>query len=307
MLKKSELFGKGEVEIDLAEFVTEEETRRELIKKFASSVKKTVTSKDYKPPLLPEVAVRLSEMVDKPNVSIKEVESAVVRDPTVAARVVAVANSVFYSRGATVKSLKDAIMRLGLAEVRDVAFQAVAKTTIFRVPGFTDRMRELFTAAQASGMFAKKICQILKFQSESAYLCGLLHDMGEAIILGIAAPRGKDQGAMSPLEKAALFDAIRVYHARTGAMVASMWGLPNMVCDAVLHHHKSELSEDPAQMALVTAVSDLMARHVGIGVEKSPVDPMKEPLFYKLNLSPSDVGTLLSFAEEVFTHRDALD
>jgi HD-like signal output (HDOD) protein len=198
-------------------------------------------------------------------------------------------------------------MRLGLTEVRDVAFQAVAKTTIFRVPGFTDRMRELFTAAQASGLFAKRICQILKFQSESAYLCGLLHDMGEAIILGIAAPRSKEQGPMPPLEKEALFETINVYHARTGAMVSAMWGLPNMVCDAILHHHKPELSEDPTQMALVIAVADLMSEHVGLGVYQRTIDPMKEPLFYKLNLSPSDVANLLSFAEEVGEHREALD
>jgi HD-like signal output (HDOD) protein len=225
----------------------------------------------------------------------------------VAARIVAVANSVFYSRGAQCRSLKDAIMRLGLAEVRDVAFQAVAKTTIFRAPGFSDRMRELFEAAQAAGLFARRICQILKYQSESAYLCGLLHDMGEAIILGVAVPRSREKSPMTIIEKEALLEAVQLYHAQTGAMVSAMWGLPEMVRDAIMLHHTPERSTDPSQMAVVTAVADLMLTHVGFGVPKRTLKPLDEPLFYKLNLTPSDVEKLLAFAEEVYENRSALD
>ena len=307
MLDKSIYFGKGEAVIDLSEFEAEERERLALVKKYAGMVRQAVMDKNFKPPMLPETAIRLTEMVDKTDVSIKEVESAVVLDPTVAARIVAVANSVFYSRGAQVRSLKDAIMRLGLAEVRDVAFQAVAKTTIFRAPGFSDRMRELFEAAQATGLFARKICQILKYQSESAYLCGLLHDMGEAIILGVAVPRSKEKAPVTAIEKEALLEAVQLYHAQTGAMVSAMWGLPDMVCNAVLFHHHPERSDDPSQMATVTAVADLMLAHVGFGVSARPVSPLEEPLFYKLNLSPANVEELLSYAEEVYAQREALD
>ena len=307
MVDRFQDYGRGVVKISLSGLDTEEQETREHIAHFSEVVKTAVTAKDFKPPMLPEVVIRLSEMVNKTDVSIKEVEGAVVRDPTVAARIVAVANSVFYSRGASVRSLKEAIMRLGLAEVRDVAFQAVAKTTIFRAPGFSDRMRELFDAAQAAGLFARQICKILKFQSESAYLCGLLHDMGEAIILGVAVPRAKDSKPLTPVEKEALLAAVQLYHAQIGAMVASMWGLPEMVCDAVLHHHNPHKSENPSQMALVTAVADLLLTHVGLGVPQRTILPLQEPLFYQLNLSSRDVEGLLKYAEEVIENRDSLD
>ncbi len=300
-------YARGVEEIDLEEYDSGEGEVKELTVKYGIVVKEKVASKDYQPPMLPEIAITLSEMVNKPNVSIKEVERAVIKDPTVAARVVAVSNSVFYNRGMPVKSLKDAIMRLGLHEVRDVAFQAVAKTTIFRVRGFSEQMRQMFEAAQAAGMLARKVCQILKFESDMAYLCGLLHNMGEAIILGILGAELKGPPAPESVENKALERAIDIFHAPTGARVCAMWGLPSRLCEAVMHHHKPEVSRDGWQMALVVKVADILLEHAGIGVPKRTIDPMGEPLFYQLNLSPDQVQALLEYAENVGENRSELD
>ena len=114
----------------------------------AKIVKEILDSDEYEPPILPEVALSLTQMANKPDVDFHQVEKVVSKDPLVAAKIVAVANSAFYSRGQPVRSLGLAIARLGLAAVRDVAFQVVAQTTIFKVAGYANRMRELYSAAQ---------------------------------------------------------------------------------------------------------------------------------------------------------------
>jgi HD-like signal output (HDOD) protein len=113
----------------------------------AKMVKEVLDSDDYEPPILPEVALSLTQLANRPDVDFHQVERVVSKDPLVAAKIVAVANSAFYSRGQPVRSLGLAIARLGLAAVRDVAFQVVAQTTIFKVAGYATRMRELFAAA----------------------------------------------------------------------------------------------------------------------------------------------------------------
>ncbi len=299
--KKQPGYGRGVIEIsqeELNELEFDDSEKKEFSLKMGVLVKQSIESSDFKPPLLPEVALSLTEMANKPNIAINTVESTVSRDPSVAARVVAIANSALYNRGGQVRSLKVAITRIGLAELRDIAFQTIARTHIFRVQGFQDRMRELLEAAQASGLIARKVCQTLRFESELAYLCGLLHDMGEAIILGIVGNhvRGNTEGPPT-LEE--MEETISTYHTKIGAKICTMWGLPDMIADAVLHHHSPTASNNPSQMATIVAVTDILIRHAGIGTEAKKVDPLSEPLFYSLNLTFEQVTSLLEFAEEL--------
>ncbi|MBN2529604.1 MAG: HDOD domain-containing protein [Deltaproteobacteria bacterium] len=289
-------FGRGEHAIDDAELAAIEGRNPKHLE-IAMKIKKILDSDDYEPPILPEVALSLTQMANRPDVDFHQVEKVVSKDPLVAAKIVAVANSAFYSRGQPVRSLNVAIARLGLAAVRDVAFQVVAQTTIFKVAGYATRMRELYAAAQLSGILAREICVRLKYESEMAYLCGLLHDMGEAIILGIVAGIcKKDKAELLPL--ATLAPAVDALHTQVGARICESWGLPPILSNAVQHHHRAQVHDDPSSMTTVIAVTDILLRHVGAGVPKKPVDPMGEPLFYRLNLTPDQVKSLLVFAEE---------
>jgi len=278
---------------------TDEEVLRAL------SIKKTLESEGFQPPLLPEVALELTQMTSPPNVTFKMIEATVTRDPAVTARVISIANSALYSRGSSVTSLQVAVQRLGLAEVRNVAFDVVATTRVFRVAAYAGRMRELLDLAQASGVVAREVCHVLKFESGLAYLCGLLHDMGEAIILGILGEQAHRDKQKPPDLKdiAAIIDD---YHGQAGARVCEMWELPAPVIEAVRFHHDPADSKDPTQMARVVAVTDLLMAHAGLGPNPREIDPMEEPVFFELNLSPPQVKGLLRFAADMGTHRKAL-
>jgi HD-like signal output (HDOD) protein len=261
-------------------------------------VKQALDSGKFKPPLLPEVALSLTQMAQRPDVDLGQVENTVSQDPTVAARVVATANSALFSRGSPARSLRMAIMRLGLAEVRNVAYEVVAQTSVFRVRGYDQQMRVRFEQGQAAGALARQICRLTQAESEMAYLCGLLHDMGEAIILGILGQEATARRESSPpLET--VQPMVDEYHARVGAHVCRMWQLPSFISDAVLHHHHPLESTDPSQMATVIAVANRLVSHAGIGMEADPVDPMQEPLFYRLNLTPNQVTELTDFADSL--------
>lgn len=280
----------------------EPEFDQEFVADMGALVKSVLFTDEYKPPLLPETAIALSEMARKRDTSLRDVEACVARDPIVAARVVAVASSAFYSRGQPVKSLRAAITRLGLHEVRDVAFQVVAQTRIFRIPGYDDRMRALFESSQASGLIAREVCRVLSYESEVAYLCGLLHDMGEAIILGVIGESWHHRGLPVPA-LVNLKPVIEHYHAQAGGVVCRKWGLPDIISDSVRFHHQPKLAAHSDKMARVLAVTDLLLGHAGIGCERALVDPINQPLFFELDLSPGQALRLIDYSNYLGENR----
>ena len=142
------------------------------------------------------------------------------------------------------------------------------------------------------------MCLALKFEKELAYLCGLLHDMGEAIILSIIGTACRMRSTPPPpLDR--LRNTISQLHARAGAVVCTAWKLPPRIIDAVEYHHQIDHADPSSQMAAVVAVADLLLSHAGIGVPQCKIDPAHEPLFYKLNLTPGAVRTLLEKAEKM--------
>jgi putative nucleotidyltransferase with HDIG domain len=273
---------------------------RERAEQIGFAIKSIVESGRYKPPLLPEVAELLMTLARRPDVRIAEIETIVCRDPTVAARVLRVANSPFYRGVREFTSLSAAITRIGLREVRDIAFQVAAMSTIFRVPGYTERMRQLSAAAVASGEVAREACRILGIDSETAFLCGLLHDMGEAAILGIVAEgcRAKRQ-PVPPLRTLAL--TIEGYHELVGAWITKHWGLPQVITDAILDHHHPERSLD--KMPLVLAATDLVVEHAA---GRNDEDLDAATLFMDLELAGAELASLVEFAKKLLatpTHR----
>ncbi|MBN2803438.1 MAG: hypothetical protein JXR91_10110 [Deltaproteobacteria bacterium] len=52
-------------------------------------------------------------------------------------------------------------------------------------------------------------------------------------------------------------------------------------------------------MATVIALTDRLLRHIGAGVIKKELNPMEEPLFYRLNMRPDQVKNVITFAESL--------
>ena len=81
-------------------------------------------------PTLPEVAVRLQQVVDDPRSDARDVARIIQEDPSIATKVLKVVNSVFYApaHGMKITELQAAIARLGFMAVSNIALS----TSVFR-------------------------------------------------------------------------------------------------------------------------------------------------------------------------------
>ncbi|WP_046006876.1 HDOD domain-containing protein [Pseudoalteromonas rubra] len=81
-------------------------------------------------PTLPEVAVRVRQAADDPEVNLLHMAEVISHDPALAARMIKVANSAFLGRTVKVNTLNQAVTRIGLRQVKNVA-TAMAMEQLF--------------------------------------------------------------------------------------------------------------------------------------------------------------------------------
>src|SRR5688572_10349 len=81
-------------------------------------------------PLLPQVAAQALELADNQDSTVREFSELLMKDPLIAARFLATASSALYSRGQSIRSLNEAVARIGLAAARDLVFQVVYASTM---------------------------------------------------------------------------------------------------------------------------------------------------------------------------------
>ena len=257
-----------------------------------------------KVPQLPEVAVALADLAARPGADLREAEVVVSRDPHVAAKIVAIANSPTAKPGSPIRSLGSAISRIGLPAVRDAAFLVSAETRLFRAAGYGDRMASLCEAAQMSGLIAREVCLQLGVDAEHAYLCGLLHDVGEALVLSAIGELRRAKGRGAAIDDAD--EAVALFHADAGARACEGWGLAPEIADAVRFHHAPGGAREPSGMAGILAVVDVLLRHIGVGGEARPLAKEGDPAFRNLRLVPEQIRRLTVSVERIALNDGAM-
>lgn len=229
----------------------------------AEKIRAAFEAPGYKPPVLPSVALELVQLTQDPNVPLSKVRGLVQSDPLLAASLLGVAQSAFYSRGNPIASLDDAIARLGLKTIGDLFFQVAMTTRVFRAPGYDAPMRDLRKHSVVCANVSRLVCRRTGFPDDYAFMCGLLHDVGmaAAIILVADVPRGQKAPAFEVISS-----PVEMVHEAAAVTLGKAWALPADVQFVLSHHHHFEDGGHIHPLAAAICVADSIAARVGAGI-----------------------------------------
>jgi len=229
-------------------------------------------SPDYQPPTLPATAIELLQLSRRQDVEFTQVLSLLERDSVVASQVLRKTQSAFYAGRQPVKSLHDAIVRLGLVALRDMFLEVVFKNNVFRAHGYDEPMRSVQRHSTAVAYIARKVCDRTgnTAQGEHAFLCGLLHDIGMAMsMIVIADPRRSPDQATSqpsappPFER--VWPAILRAHEPAGGILGHLWRMPSEVSVVLSSHHRLS-SGSTDVLAAAVGLADWLASDLGFAI-----------------------------------------
>lgn len=139
-------------------------------------------------PSLPEVAFRIRELIDNPECSMEDLAKLVNTDPAIATKLVKVANSVMYRGASHCDDTQTAIARLGLTTTKQLV-TSFAVLALFETKShlFKDHMRRLWQQSVEVAAYSYVLAkQLPGFNKEEALLAGLIHSIGEIVVLTYA-------------------------------------------------------------------------------------------------------------------------
>jgi HD-like signal output (HDOD) protein len=201
-------------------------------------------------PILPHVAAQAIRFANDPNSDLRRLAELVEADPPIAARLLAVANSVVYTRTVRVSTTRAAIIRLGLEGTRDLLFQVVYASSTVGLPRYQDLVARSFRRSVLAGIAARLVSDKMRYRFEYDYLCGLLHNIGEARVYRILA-NFKESMDLDVVE-----ELVERHHRRAGAELAISWGLPEPIIETCSHHHDDPEKASP--LVKMVMMADLL-------------------------------------------------
>ena len=202
-------------------------------------------------PSSPTVTTEILKLDRDENAGMTDLVKVISADPALTTKLLKVANSAFYRRGAEVTTLQRAAGALGMKTVKTIAL-SFSLPRAFESEG--NQSPELdypafWRQCLATAVAGRELARLLKTRySEEAFLCGLLSHLGQLVMSNCLPEQYSEvlQKSSGRLPESSLeLEILGFTHHHVAAAVMETWQFPELVATAVRYwDDPNDLPED---------------------------------------------------------------
>lgn len=256
-----------------------------------------ILKRNIKIPVCPAVFLSLVEALNNPKQQNDKLVDMLSSDASLTAQILKAANSAFYSSVRTVRSVDDAIVRLGYTEIWSIASACKGKE-MFKAstPEMEHFFAEQWDHSLKTGIFARTLARRLNPRfADLFFTAGILHDIGKLLL----AQAGKDYLELSAAGKCFGDELVKreiqqysTQHATLGAELLKFWKIPDLVVKPIAAHHDKPTDGSAKDSWRILAVAD----HVAHSVESTAIDNRRT---FKVSI-PDHLAASIGMTKEDF-------
>lgn len=201
-------------------------------------------------PSFPSVYHEIMKELRREDPSLEGLAQIIEEDPSMAAKVLQIANSAAGGRATQAAGLFEAVQFVGLSAVRSLALSAHVFRSYEHIKLENFYIGKLWDHTVRTGAIARAIMRLERADpadTEEAHIAGMLHDVGKLMLADSMPDRfqqglalARQRGLPSHQAETEVFGA---NHAGVAAYLLSLWGLPAAMVEAVAFHHSPSSSE----------------------------------------------------------------
>ncbi len=261
-----------------------------------------LTQKIKNLPTIPSILDNILTLLEDENVSALKLEEIISNDQAIASKVLSIANSAYYSLSQKVTSISHAVSLLGFTTVKNIAIG----TSIFS--NFSDKgsgidLKDLYLHSIGTAMASEKIARkFSNIQPETAFIGGLLHDIGKLILIDIFQKQYRDAVETARDTACSIcFAEDRVFgtnHITVGEWLCDRWHLPPEVILSVKYHRAPWLSGENKELPSAIYLANNIIKREKIGFSGDNYIPrIDERVLNILNLKKNDLSEIFSLIQ----------
>jgi len=245
-------------------------------------------------PPLPRVPERVLQHLHDPQCEFARVADDIAEDQVIAAAVLRMANSPLYRGVEKMTTLKPAISRLGANALRALMLnQSMRVVTAGGSEGDKVLAEIAWRRSLAGAAIMRGLSAFTSLNDDEAFLIGLLHDIGNVIVLREVRKQHRHVGYQIDIDT---FEYLcSECHQEFGELIADAWSLPAKLKVIVTDHHTHPEPDDPLRTErLQVQLTDIICALLGYAPE-APYDLLATRAAIDLGLAErEDFTTFLS-------------
>lgn len=232
------------------------------------------------------VLLRLNEVLDDDDSGLADLIAVLRVDVGLTARVIAAANTVYFRRGSRVASVEEAVIRVGVAQIRRLLLGSIAyELTTGPLRAYGLGSGEVWVRALACAVAMETLAEETQRSGDACRTIGLMHPLGMIVIdrwVTQHAPRGSvlarasDDSAIEQFELA----QVGADNAAVCAHLLETWKFPESCIEAVRFQRRPLEAEQFQRLACLLALARWQATvvHAGHDVRRWPPVPTADVL-----------------------------
>ena len=252
-------------------------------------------------PTLPRTVLKITELVNDPKSSAKDLAQVITDDQVLTARLLKLVNSSFYGFPQRISTVTGAIVLLGFDAIRSL----LLTTSVFDL--FANRNRQkkqdrekFWDHSLGCAVGAKVIGNYLRHDKiEELFVSGLLHDIGKIVEMmflpdefaRVIAAVNRENILMTTAENKVL----GYNHAEVGKLLVEKWNLPVKLVQVIAHHHQPQMAGNFALESAIVHLADIFCRALNLGHGgDNKIPPLDKLAWERLKIRSSAIDTLMA-------------
>ncbi|MGE8294838.1 MAG: HDOD domain-containing protein [Pseudomonas sp.] len=233
-------------------------------------------------PTLPEVALKVREAAEDPDVGIPQISKVIGNDAALTARIIKVVNSPLLRSNKEITDLQMAVSRLGINYTCNLATGLAMEQMFQATSDVVDRkMREVWNKSTEIAGICHVLCRhYTRLMPDQATLAGLVHQIGVLPILTYAEEHNELLA-----DSISLNHVIEQIHPIIGDKILRTWEFPEPI--AIVPSQYLNFTRDSAKVDYVDIVQvATLQSYLGSEHPYTQLDWSTVPAFAKLGLDP---------------------